>query len=260
MTSPARNERPARGAATFFEGLAFLATLANGCAGSSGPPQMVPMYDRDAAVAAQPLVPPPHAVACKIPFDREEMNHRAALDECLGEPRRACWSGCETACASCGEACVGDAACERRCLQERDTCKANHCADVHAQCRKSLVEGWLSNGCDAVCAPFRACIAECSDNPSPGCRAKCDAMGTSSCNPYRCAALLDAPERKTLDPRWARNDCDRVCGRVWRCAEARCTKASCGEPVKEYLPCVARVHGAKACGLAESRGLCPEPP
>ena len=182
-----------------------------------------------------------------------------ALDDCLGHSRQECWSQCEATCTSCGEACAGDAPCEQRCLAERDTCKSTHCVDVHAQCRTTLVRSWLSNKCDSVCASFRACGQQCSNNPSSDCQSKCDALRTPACNPYRCDALLSAPERKTLDPRWRANDCDRVCSKVWECAEARCKKSSCGEAVKMYGPCVAHLPGAGRCVLAEAQGLCPAP-
>jgi hypothetical protein len=229
-----------------------------GCNGGANAPQMVPIYD-DAASEAAPLVPPPHAIACTIPYDHEEMNHMLALDECLGPSRSACWAGCESTCTTCGAGCASDAACEAHCLTERDTCKKTHCVDIHDQCRTALVRSWLSNKCDSVCPRFHACVVDCANNPSPDCQAKCDAMGTPACNPYRCDALLGAPERKTLDPRWRANDCDHVCGRVWQCAEAQCSKSSCVEAVKMYLPCVARVAGAGACGLAQAQSLCPEP-
>jgi len=234
------------------------AFLPTGCNGPANAPQMVPIYD-DASSEAASLVPPPHALACTIPFDHEEMNHMVALDECLGPPRSACWSGCEATCNTCGAACASDAACEAHCLKERDTCKSTHCVDVHNQCRSALVRGWLSNKCDSICARFRACRLDCSNNPSADCQSKCDAMGTPACNPNRCDALLNAPERKTLDPRWRSNDCDRVCKRVWQCAEARCAKSSCGEAIKMYDACVGQVAGAGACGLAQSQSLCPEP-
>jgi hypothetical protein len=241
--------------------VSLLSTLvAVACGGGAPAPQTVPIYsDMDASVEAAPLTPPPHDIGCTIRYDREEMNHMVALDECLGASRRECWSGCEAACNSCGLACARDPTCEARCIAERDTCKSNHCVDIHAQCRTDLVRDWLSNRCDALCAPFRACVQDCSQHPSRGCLSKCEATATASCNPNRCDALQSAPERKTLDPRWRRNDCDRVCSRVWKCADARCSKTSgCGEPIKMFLPCVARVPRAKACGLAESQGLCPE--
>lgn len=234
------------------------ALVATGC-GEPAQLQMVPMYTNDAAIEAAPLTPPPHDIGCTIKYDREEMNHMLALDDCLGASRSGCWSACENACSSCGEACAGDAACESHCLTERDTCKSHRCVDIHAQCRADLVRNWLSNKCDALCAPYHACTLECSQNPSSTCQSKCDAMATATCNPNRCDALLNAPERKTLDPHWRSNDCDRACSKVWQCARAQCSKSSCGEPAKMYAPCVARVAGANACGLAQSQGLCPEP-
>jgi len=233
--------------------------LGFGC-GEPAKLQMVPMYSDDAAVEAAPLTPPPHDIGCTIQYDHEEMNHMYALDECLGPSRSTCWSGCENTCKSCGEACAGDAACESHCLAERDTCKTHHCADVHTQCRTTLVRDWLSNKCDALCAPYRACTLACSQSPSSDCQSKCEAMATPACAPARCDALLAAPERKTLDPRWRSNDCDRVCSRVWQCARTQCSKSSsCGEADKMYLSCVGRVAGANACGLAQSQGLCPAP-
>jgi hypothetical protein len=218
------------------------------------------MYTDDGAVEAAPLTLPPHAIACTIQYDREEMNHMAAQDECLGSARGNCWSGCEATCNSCGEGCASDALCEARCLSERDTCKLHHCVDIHAQCRTGLVSSWLSNKCDALCGRYRACTLQCSENASASCQSKCDAMATPACNPSRCDALLNAPERKTLDPRWKSNDCDRACRGVWRCAHAQCSQSGgCSEAAKMYLSCVARVPGANACGLAQAQGLCPEP-
>ncbi len=239
--------------------LLTLVAVPIGC-GEPAKVQMVAMYTDDGAVEAAPLVPPPHDIGCTIQYDREEMNHMVALDECLGSSRSACWSTCENACTSCGVACAHDPVCEAHCLTERDTCKSHHCVDLHAQCRTSLVSSWISNKCDALCAPFRACQLGCSQNPTETCQSKCDAMATPACNVYRCDALLNAPERKTLDPRWKANDCERVCKRVWRCAETQCSKSSeCGEAVKMYMACVARVPGANTCGLAQAPGLCPEP-
>jgi hypothetical protein len=238
----------------------LLCTVLVTSCGERTQPQTVSIYSEDGSVEAAPLTRPPHDIACKIQYDREEMNHMYALDACLGPSREACWSGCETTCTSCGVACAGDSACEAHCLAERDTCKSHHCVDIHAQCRAELVGNWLSNKCDAVCASFHACQLQCSQSPSESCQSTCDAMATPACNPYHCDALLNAPERKTLDPRWRANDCERVCGRVWRCAENECSKSpGCGEAVKMYLPCVARVSGANACGLTQSQGLCPEP-
>jgi hypothetical protein len=122
------------------------------------------------------------------------------------------------------------------------------------------VSSWLTNQCDALCAPYRSCVDQCAQHPSDTCQSKCDAMATHACNPIRCDALLNAPERKTLDPRWRSNGCERVCNNVWRCARTQCNAASgCAEPVKMYATCVARVAGAKACGLAQAEGLCPAP-
>lgn len=236
------------------------ALVITGCGTPPHTQQTVDISSDDASTGLAPrTAPPPPDIGCAIQFDREEMNHMLALDECLGTSRSNCWSGCEGTCTSCGVACAGDAACEAHCRTERDTCKLHHCVDVHDQCRTDLVRNWLSNKCDVLCAPFHACVAQCSENPSSTCQSKCDAIATSACNPYRCDALLNAPERKTLDPRWRSNNCDRVCSKVWQCAATQCSKSSCGEAVKMFLPCVARVPGANACGLAQSQSLCPEP-
>ncbi len=63
--------------------VALLCTfLAAGCNAPANAPEMVSIYGDDASSEAAPLVPPPHPIACTIPFDREEMNHMVALDEC----------------------------------------------------------------------------------------------------------------------------------------------------------------------------------
>ncbi|HEY1957720.1 MAG TPA: hypothetical protein VGH28_19000 [Polyangiaceae bacterium] len=230
--------------------------LFQACGGAPPTVQTVAMYGPDAAAPDAA----PRDIGCAIRFDREEMNHMAALDECLGEPRKACWAGCEATCTSCGVACAGDSACEAQCIAERDTCKSNHCVDVHARCRNDLVRDWLTNRCDDLCGPYRDCIEDCAANPSDDCPKKCEATATAACNPVRCDALRDAPERKTLDPRWRANDCDRVCTKVWECARAQCdATAGCDEPVKTYRACIARMPSARACGLDESPGLCPQP-
>jgi hypothetical protein len=213
--------------------------VAMGCNQPASALPTVAIFADASTTELTPVFPPPHDLACTIPFDREEMNHMVALDECLGASRSSCWSGCESTCSSCGVACARDPACEAHCLAERDTCKTHHCADVHTQCRAELVRDWLSNKCDSVCAPLHA--------------------ATPACNPSRCDALLAAPERKTLDPRWRANSCDAVCNKVWQCAAAQCSRSSCGEPIKMYASCAARVAGAGACNLIQSQGLCPEP-
>ncbi len=116
--------------------------------------------------------------------------------------------------------------------------------------RTKLVTDWLTNKCDAVCAPFRKC---------PICDA--GAAAKAGCNPVRCDAMQSAGERKVLDPRWKANQCDAVCAKIWECAETECEKSSCVEPVKKYEGCALKTPGAKACALQDGAStlLCTEP-
>jgi hypothetical protein len=209
---------------------------------------------------------------CRQPFEQA-----CVSDPCFHEDEERCKATCQGTCVSCGDGCVKscesckatckDAACRRRCaescgkcrqdcLTTRDRCTSADCAEVYKTCRTKLVTDWLAQSCDRIC---NTCTQKCPNGDCP-----CwDTPQAKACraNPMLCPEMLWAEERKKIDPKWKANHCDEACAKIWKCAEDECSKStSCGETIKMYERCAARIPEAGPCRLRQGAGiLCPEP-
>ncbi|MEO6572976.1 MAG: hypothetical protein ABIP89_03995 [Polyangiaceae bacterium] len=128
----------------------ILTTLLFGCTRS------VPAPSGDASVVSSVAAPP---LACALPADPEMVHDQIIADPCFEDFFGHCRSLCVHVCTTCGEGCT-TAECRAQCLTARDQCARDHeghCASSYRECRTKLVTDWLTNKCDAVCAPFRRC-------------------------------------------------------------------------------------------------------
>jgi len=219
----------------------------------------------------------PGPLSCDLRYDQA-----CVADPCFHEDREACRKDCTSTCTSCGKTCAGacesckagcsDDRCRRtcaescgRCRQEcvgaRDRCATAQCREVYRTCRVALVTKWLASGCDAVCRRLTKCNADCSAGDcSEACQKSIPGVEACHANMMLCPEMASAYERYELDPKWKANRCDAACKQIWKCAEMECSKASgCGEDIKMFDRCAARVPAAAPCGIREAPLLCPEP-
>jgi hypothetical protein len=214
----------------------------------------------------------PSPLACRQPFEQA-----CIADPCFHEDEESCKGQCQDTCATCGDGCVKSCEsckagckddscrracaeacgkCRQACLTTRDHCTSADCAEVYKTCRTKLVGNWLSNGCDRVCS---TCTQQCPNGDCP-CWQTPKAKACKA-NPMLCPEMLWAEERKKLDPKWAANHCDDVCAKIWKCANAECAKHDCGEPLRMFDRCAARMPESGPCRIRPEVGslICPEP-
>lgn len=137
------------------------------------------------------------------------------------------------------------------------------CGEEYRTCRTKLVGDWLASDCRSLCLPYDRCIVAAVGTGATKCdeRFETSAAGKPACNPFACATLRWAQERKVLDSSWTKNGCEDVCTRIWSCAKTECFRSNCSEPIKRFATCARRAPKAAACDLLETSAtlLCQEP-